>query len=224
MSANLAIKFFDRQFEQQARARVFELNPFEVLALQYARGDVLDFGCGLGNFAVAAARRGCQVVALDASPHAIESLRERAADEGLPIDAQLADAVGYQPAREFDTIVSIGLLMFLDCDTAESLLRQLQAAVRPGGTMIVNVLVRGTTFMDMFDPDAYCLFEPDRVNTLFDGWQIVRCDDARFPAPHDTVKVFRTLVARRPADVAASQAFPGELFDVSTPNLAGMSA
>ncbi len=196
-----SVEFFDRQFEQQARAGAFDLNPFELLALEFARGDLLDFGCGLGNFAVAAARRGCRVVALDASPHGIDSLRRRAADEALPIDAQLADAIAYEPRQQFDTIVSIGLLMFLDCDTAEALLRRLQAALRPGGTMIVNVLTRGTTFMDMFDPHAYCLFEPERLNGLFAGWEIVRCEDASYPAPHETVKVFRTLVARRPVGV-----------------------
>jgi tellurite methyltransferase len=203
MSTNASISFFDRQFEQQARAHAFELNPFEVLALEFARGDVLDFACGLGNFAVAAARRGCRVIALDASPHAIESLRERAADAGLPIDALLADAVDWQPRQKFDTIVCIGLLMFLDCDTAEALLRRQQAAVRPGGLLIVNVLVQGTTFMDMFDPNAYCLFEPERLTALFAGWEIVRCEDSRFPAPHETVKVFRTVVARRPVEAAA---------------------
>jgi len=193
-----SVEFFDRQFEQQARIGAFELNPFEVLALEFTHGDVLDFGCGLGNFAVAAAQRGCRVIAIDASPHAIESLRERASAMALPIDARLADAVAYPLEREFDTIVSIGLLMFVDCDSAEALLRRLQAAVRPGGTMIVNVLVRGTTFMDMFDADAYCLFEPERLSALFEGWDIVRCDDARFPAPRGTVKVFRTVVARKP--------------------------
>jgi hypothetical protein len=57
--------------------------------------------------------------------------------------------------------------------------------------------------MDMFDPNAYCLFEPERLNELFEGWEIVRCEDGRFPAPHETVKVFRTVVARRPVEAAA---------------------
>jgi tellurite methyltransferase len=195
---NRSLEFFDRQFEAQVRAGTFELNPFERLALPFATGEVLDFGCGLGNFAVAAAMAGCRVHALDASPHAIDAVRRRAAEHGLPIEARLADAVAYRPEREFDTIVSIGLLMFFACASAETLLRRLQAAVRPGGMMIVNVLVRGTTFLDMFEPRAYCLFEPERLNALFADWEVVRCEDARFPAPHGTVKAFRTLVACRP--------------------------
>lgn len=193
-----SIRFFDRQFERQARAGEFALNPFETLALEYARGDVLDLGCGLGNFAVAAARRGCRVVAVDASAHAIESLRARAEEQRLPLEALRQDAVDYVPAREFDTVVCIGLLMFFDCATAEALLHRLRASVREAGTLIVNVLVRGTTYLEMFGADPYCLFERDRFAALFAPWPVLRCEDASFAAPNDTVKVFRTVVARRP--------------------------
>ena len=83
MISNRSIEFFDTQFQRQVQAREFVLNPFEEAALPYASGRVLDLGCGLGNLSVAAARRGCDVVAVDASPAAIEHLsrvaRERKA-------------------------------------------------------------------------------------------------------------------------------------------------
>lgn len=194
-----AIDFFDRQFRRQAAAHEFALNPFERLALDHVRGEVLDLGCGLGNFALAAARRGCRVHALDASPAAIESLRERSAAESLTVDAAQADAAAYVPDRPFDAVVSIGLLMFFSCDVAERLLARLQAAVRPGGVLVINVLVRGTTYLDMFDRDACCLFEPARLDALLADWDVVASEDARFPAPGGTVKVFRTMIASRPA-------------------------
>jgi hypothetical protein len=57
------------------RARV-ALNPFEEAALPYLTGRVLDLGCGLGNLGVAVAICGCEVVAVDASPIAIEHLSQ----------------------------------------------------------------------------------------------------------------------------------------------------
>ena len=55
---NHSVGFFDRQFREQLRKQDPALNPFERVALAHCRGRVLDFGCGLGNLAVSAARAG----------------------------------------------------------------------------------------------------------------------------------------------------------------------
>ena len=81
MSASNSIAFFDTQFQRQVRESDFALNPFEQLALDYVAGTALDYGCGLGNLSLAAARRGCRVVAIDASPTAVERIRTAAAQE-----------------------------------------------------------------------------------------------------------------------------------------------
>ena len=90
---------------------------------------------------MAAARAGCSVLALDASDVAISHLRQLAIAEGLPVEAQVADLSQYDVTGHFDSIVSIGLLMFLDCVTAQRALADLQVHLVPGGTMVVNVLV-----------------------------------------------------------------------------------
>ena len=80
---NRGIDFFDAQFRKQVAGGDFALNPFEKLALPYLRGRVLDYGCGLGNLAIEAARWGLAVTAGDASPAAIARSR-RAAGAGRP--------------------------------------------------------------------------------------------------------------------------------------------
>lgn len=203
MSTDASIRFFDDQFQRQIGAGDLNLNPFEELALVHLRGRVLDYGCGLGNLAIAAARRGCSVVAVDGSPTAIRHLRQRAEAESLAIEANEADLRTYRLGEDFDVIVSIGLLMFLDCPTAFRRLEELQQCVRPGGTAIVNVLIEGTTYMDMFDPSFHCLFSRDELQRRFSGWEILRSEFRDFPAPGQRVKAFETLIARRPvtADV-----------------------
>lgn len=198
MSNNRSVEFFDRQFERQIQQSEQALNPFEQAALPHLRGRLLDFGCGMGNLALAAARAGCTVLALDASEVAISHLRQAASAGGLPVQAQVADLGHYSVQGEFDTIVSIGLLMFLDCATALRTLADLQAHLVPGGTMVVNVLIEGTTYMDMFDPEAHCLFPKDFLQTRFAGWQVISCDLQDFAAPGDTVKSFATIIARKP--------------------------
>ncbi len=204
MDSTTSVRRFDEQFVRQLRDGDLALNPFETAALPYLRGRVLDFGCGLGNLAVSAARRGCAVVALDASHAAIEHLRRTATEQALAIEAAEADLRAYEIRGEFDTVVSIGLLMFFDCPTAYAQLEQLKAHLRPGGHAIVNVLVEGTTWLEMFDPAGHCLFAPGELARRFDGWRILHDEAREFPAADGRVKSFVTVVARRPDARAAA--------------------
>ena len=196
-----SIAFFDRQFERQVKQPDIGLNPFEQAALPHLRGRVLDFGCGMGQLALAAARAGCSVLALDASEVAIDHLRRTAETEQLPVSAAVADLRTHRLTEGFDTIVSIGLLMFFDCATAKAALAELEAHVRPGGTMIVNVLVEGTTYMDMFDPKGHCLFARDALSRQFAKWEIVSSTHSDFAAPGGLNKAFATVIARKPLKV-----------------------
>ena len=192
-----SVAFFDAQFQRQVREGDFALNPFEKAALPYLRGRTLDFGCGLGNLAVAAAERGCSVVALDASHTAIEHLRQVASERALPIEAYEAELRDYEPREDFDAVVSIGLLMFLDCPAAFRQLTRLQSHVRRDGIAVVNVLVEGTTYLDMFDPRGHCLFARDEMRHRFSGWKMLRYEYQDFDAPNRRVKSFVTVIAQR---------------------------
>src|SRR5262245_22754224 len=109
---NRSVEFFDAQFRRQVQAHDFALNPFEARALGHLAGTVLDLGCGLGNLALAAARAGHEVVAVDASPAAIARIAAAARQEGLPLRALEADLARWEIDRDYTTIVAIGLLMF----------------------------------------------------------------------------------------------------------------
>ena len=198
MSTNASVRFFDDQFQRQVAVGDHQLNPFEVAALPHTRGKVLDYGCGLGNLSVTVARQGCTVVALDGSHAAIEHLRLMAKRDGLQIQADEADLRTYELRDDFDTAICIGLLMFFDCPIAFHQLSGLQAHVRPGGTLVVNVLTEGTTYMDMFSPEGHCLFKPGYLRECLTGWELVSYVQQTFDAPRNTVKAFETAIARKP--------------------------
>jgi tellurite methyltransferase len=195
---NHSIAFFDRQFSQGATPDALVLNPFEQRALPHLQGEVLDFGCGMGNLAFAAAARGCRVTALDASAAAIAHIQQRAAREAVPVQAAQADLRAYEINADYDAVVSIGLLMFFDCATARRVLAELLRHVRPGGVAAVNVLVEGTTYMAMFEPQAHCLLPADELPQRFAGWELLHHELSTFEAPGQTVKRFCTVVARKP--------------------------
>lgn len=197
MNANQSITFFDTQFQKQVAGNEFALNPFEKVALPFVRGRVLDLGCGLGNLSIEAARRGAEVVAVDASATAIERIRSVAVAEKLNITPVLADAGNYAITGQFDTIITIGLLMFFQQEKALALLADIQQHVAAGGLAIVNTLIEGTTYMGMFEPGHYYLFGRDELQQHFKGWKLLLDTHDSFDAPQNTRKEFSTIVAQK---------------------------
>lgn len=198
MIDNNSIKFFESQFQRQVLDQQYALNPFETLALNYLKGEVLDLGCGLGNLSLEAAKQGHRVVAVDASPTAVARIHADATRAGLPVQVIRAEIEKWSIDRLYDTIVAIGLLMFFCHETAIKLLQAVQKHVKPGGCAIVNVLIDGTTYMGMFDLDNYCLFQQKELEERFAGWKIVESHNQTFPAPEATRKEFSTVIAEKP--------------------------
>lgn len=78
--------------------------PFERQALRYARGRVLDIGCGAGRHALYLQRRGLDVLGTDISPLAIRVSRERGLRRAnVCAAAQIPASWG-----PFDTILMLG--------------------------------------------------------------------------------------------------------------------
>jgi SAM-dependent methyltransferase len=74
---------------------------------------VLDVAAGNGNAALAAARRGCEVVATDYVPDLLDQLRARATADGVAVEARTADAEALDfPDGSFDAVLSTVGVMF----------------------------------------------------------------------------------------------------------------
>ena len=90
-----------------------------------------------------------------------------------------------------------------------------QEHVKPGGRAIVNVLIEGTTYLGMFDPDNYCLFRRNELEERFDGWSILESRYQTFPAPEGTRKDFATIIAEK-AELKELKSFSNDLNRVSS--------
>jgi ubiquinone/menaquinone biosynthesis C-methylase UbiE len=93
---------------------------------------VLDVAAGNGNASLAAARRGCDVIALDYVPELLDALRTRAAAEGLAIRTETGDAEAIDhPDASFDAVLStLGVMFAPNQDQAAA---ELARVCRPGG-------------------------------------------------------------------------------------------
>lgn len=144
-----------------------------------------------------AARRGATVVAVDTSATAIKRIQAAALAETLRIEAICADVESFCVPGRFDTVVAIGLLMFFQRERALKLLTKIQDYVGNEGLAIVNVLIEGTTYMGMFDPENYYLFGRNQLGERFRVWDILLSRHDSFEAPGSTTKEFATIIARK---------------------------
>ncbi|MDZ7678011.1 MAG: class I SAM-dependent methyltransferase [Acidimicrobiales bacterium] len=93
---------------------------------------VLDAAAGNGNAALAAARRGCQVTAVDYVPELLDHLRQRAAADQLDVETRVED-IESLPLDDgsFDSVLStFGVAFTPDHERAAAELTRL---CRPGG-------------------------------------------------------------------------------------------
>ena len=74
---------------------------------------VLDLGCGAGQIAIPAAKAGAEVTGIDIAANLIGQARKRAADEGVTVRFEVADAEELPfPDGSFDLVVSLIGAMF----------------------------------------------------------------------------------------------------------------
>jgi SAM-dependent methyltransferase len=153
-------------------------------------GRVLDVGCGTGEQALLAASHGAEATGVDLSPTAIERARAKAADRGLHVRFEVADALdpGQLAASvgplgpsagtldtfvgqldpSVDVIIDSGVFHVFSDDDRPRYVASLASVLRPGGALYLMC------FSDRQPGD----FGPRRVRqdelraSFSDGWAV----------------------------------------------------
>jgi 2-polyprenyl-3-methyl-5-hydroxy-6-metoxy-1,4-benzoquinol methylase len=95
---------------------------------------VLDVGCGTGENALELARRGIEVLGIDAAPRAIGKAIEKARERGLGAEFLLADALALgNLRRRFRTVIDSGLFHVFDDGERPVFAASLASVLEPGG-------------------------------------------------------------------------------------------
>ncbi|HEX9077638.1 MAG TPA: class I SAM-dependent methyltransferase, partial [Anaerolineae bacterium] len=116
----------------------------EKQALKFARGRVLDVGCGAGRHSLYLQRRGLAVTGIDTSPEIVELARVRGV-----MDVRVADACRKLPFRdgEFDTVILFGNNLGIGGTVSrfKRMLRELYRITNPGGRILGTTRLPSTT-------------------------------------------------------------------------------
>ncbi|MGF1513565.1 MAG: class I SAM-dependent methyltransferase [Elainellaceae cyanobacterium] len=98
--------------------------------------EVLEVGCGNGNFSVLLAKRCDRLVALDLDDDYVEMTRARL--KGCShVKVMAADATALDSPHTFNSVVMLDVLEHIEADVATIV--QLARSLKPGGNLIVKV-------------------------------------------------------------------------------------
>jgi len=134
-----------------------DLELWEGLA-EETEGRILDLGCGTGRVSLHLARRGHEVVGLDADTSLLAAFSERG--HGLAAEAELGDARDFELKREFGLVLAPMQLVQLFADESERVacLDCIASHLRPGGRAALAIVeeVLGGKSVDLRNvvPDA----------------------------------------------------------------------
>jgi SAM-dependent methyltransferase len=190
---NVDLRGWNERYRSRARvAEDFEAAPTPLLAKtiqDLAPGRALDLACGTGRNALWLANQGWAVTAVDGSAAAIEVLRSRAGEQGLSIDATVADLEkgDYWIDRERWDLIAICYYLQIDLFLAA------KQSVAPGGIVLAIVHVHEPGEAS----SSHCL-RTGELETYFSGWEILHSFEGQPSDPTHRRRVAE-IVARRPA-------------------------
>ena len=164
---------------------------------------VLDLGAGIGRHALALARAGLRVSALDASEQSVKVIGLAAGAAGLEIDVRQG-AMTELPFADasFDHVLSWNVIYHGDEGVVARTLAEVRRVLRPGGTFMATMLssrrlpveqakargheVSAGTWVfegegDKVHPHYFC--DAARLVSLLQGFELLRLEDREHDSP-----------------------------------------
>lgn len=183
--SNINDSFFDGQYKDIWKTIIpAQLTDKEVeFMLPYfnlkERSKVLDLMCGYGRHAIALARKGIPVTAVDNLADYISEIKNMTEKESLPIKTIQSGVLDLSTNEKFDLAICMGnSINFFDAGDTERLLKNISSFLKPGGQLLINswsiAEIAIKSFKEKseneigdlkFHTEAQFLFHPSRIES-----------------------------------------------------------
>lgn len=152
----------------------------KALALvNYKEGSVLDLCCGPGRHALALAKRGIKVTAVDRTPFLLDKAREKGKADGIDVEWVLEDMVKFLRPDAFDYILNL-YTSFGYFDNKEDdikVLGNVFQSLKPGGAFLIDLMGK-EILAKIFQPTVSTEYPGGEIiihrHEIFDGWSRIR--------------------------------------------------
>ena len=133
---------YNKLYKQNSNAWGKNINPLVKHALQYIKsGSVgLDLGCGQGKETFYLAQKGFKITAVDSSEVSVKQIKDKIAKSNIEnIKIEQADICNYViKEREYDFIVCLNLLHFLDKENIEKVINEIKKKNTNNGIVVIS--------------------------------------------------------------------------------------
>lgn len=206
MKTDSAHVYWDAEWQKADGASKWaraEVEVMEHAARLPAGARVLDLGAGIGRHALALARTGMRVAALDASEQSVKVIGLAAQAAGLEIEVRQG-AMTELPFADaaFDHVLSWNVIYHGDEGVVARTLAEVRRVLRPGGTFMATMLsarrlpveqakARGYEVSpgcwvfegegDKVHPHYFC--DAARLIALLEGFEVMRLEDREHDSP-----------------------------------------
>jgi len=158
-------------------------------------GLALDLGSGPGIHAIALAKRGWEVIAVDISPGAIRMAVQFAEEAGVKIDFLNADVLSFQlGSSSFDLVHDRGFLHTLESPEWKKWTDLAATALKPGGLLFAKEFAYDPN--RSFGPRGFTKLELE--NVLDNRFTIESIQEGRFLGPSFVHTAFLLIARRKP--------------------------
>lgn len=134
--------------------------------------NILDVGCGTGNFSIKLTKMGCKVTGIDISDNMLDIARKKAAEENLDIKFLHMDLNDLKfEENEFDAVFSMAAFEFIDDEDAPKGLEGMLRVVKEGGQVLIGTISSNSSWGKLYQDEKFnkdTVFKYAKFKTLDD--------------------------------------------------------